>query len=331
MNSPLRLRIGRILFSLTFAFILAATPIFAQEADYTEEEYQAYQSVQAEKDSAKKMDMIMTFLKNRPKSTLRKYVTAEYQQIIVGLQQQKQWKQIIALGDRFLGAVPNDSFTFAALATAYSATGDTKGFASFGEKAYANSPSGELAVAIAKSYLGLNNEAKFLQWGERAVAADPGNVEILYELTRRYSARQETAKAVKYARMCLKALPNAKKPDGVSEENWKNTVNAAYATAYHAVGYAAYQNRDFNGAANNFSNSVKYYKKNDIAYYYMGISYWQMNKLEPAMLNLAKAYVLKGSASGEAKKYLEQLWKNSHRNSLAGVERVIQRAQQDLK
>jgi tetratricopeptide (TPR) repeat protein len=331
MNSPSVLNISRILLILILAAGLAATPNLMRAQDYTEEEYKEYQGVQAETDSAKKMDMIMTFLKSRPKSTLRKYVTAEYQKIVVGLQDQKNWKQIIALGDRFLSVVPNDNFTIAALATAYSATGNAKGFVAFGEKAYATKPSGELAVRIARAYLGLDNEAKFLQWGERAAAADSGNVEILYELTRRYSARQQTNKAVKYARMCLKALPNAKKPAGVSEENWKNIINAAYTTAYHAVGFAAYQNQDYSGAVKNFSDSIKYYKKNDVAYYYMGISYWQMNKLEPAMLNLAKAYVLKGSAAGEAKKYLEQLWRNSHRNSLTGIERVIQRAQQDLK
>lgn len=77
--------------------------------------------------------------------------------------------------------------------------------------------------------------------------------------------------------------------------------------------------------------AVKHYKRNDYAYYFLGVSYWQMNKLEAAMLNFAKAYILKGSVASESKKHLEELWKSSHRGSLTGIERVVQRAQQDLK
>jgi hypothetical protein len=68
-----------------------------------------------------------------------------------------------------------------------------------------------------------------------------------------------------------------------------------------------------------------------MAYYYLGMSYWQSNKLQPAMLNFAKAYVLKGSTATSARQSLEKLWKSGHRNSLAGIDTVIQRAQQELK
>jgi hypothetical protein len=53
--------------------------------------------------------------------------------------------------------------------------------------------------------------------------------------------------------------------------------------------------------------------------------------MDAAMLNFAKAYILKGATSNNAKQYLEQLWKSSHRNSLAGMDRVIERAEADLK
>jgi hypothetical protein len=49
------------------------------------------------------------------------------------------------------------------------------------------------------------------------------------------------------------------------------------------------------------------------------------------MLNFAKAYLLKGATSASAKKYLDQLWVSGHRNSLAGEDRVLERARQDLK
>ncbi len=331
MNTPTVSYISKTLLSLLFVAGLVLTPTLAQAQEYTEEEYQAYQAISGEQNSAKKMDLIIAFIKERPKSTLKQHVVNEYQTIMVALQNEKNWQQTITYGRRFLDVIPDDDWTFSAMAAAYSATNNTKGFATFGEKAYASKPSAALAIAVAGAYSSLGNDAKFLQWGQKVIAQDPGNVEILDEMTRKYLARQDMANAVKYSNMTLKALPNAKKPDNVSDQDWKNNVNMQYATAYYAIGTNAYQTQNYSSAIKNLDQAVKYYKRNDYAYYFLGVSYWQMNKLEAAMLNFAKAYLLKGAVASESKKHLEELYKNSNRGSLAGVERVVQRAQQDLK
>ena len=80
---------------------------------------------------------------------------------------------------------------------------------------------------------------------------------------------------------------------------------------------AAFEKRSYSVAIKNLDEAVKYVKRNDSAYYHLGLSYWQLNKMDAAMLNFAKAYILKGATSNNAKQYLEQLWKSSHRNSLA--------------
>jgi tetratricopeptide (TPR) repeat protein len=299
--------------------------------DYTEEEYKAYQDIQAEKDYAKKTDMIVKFLKENPKTTLRKYVTAEFQQVLSTLHNEKKWSQIIVLGDRFLDVSPNDDLTIMNLAAAYEATENSKGFATFAEKVYASKPSTALALEIAKAYQKSGNEAKYLQWREKVLATDPENVDILIDMTKRYQASQNTAQALKYARMCLKAFPAAKKPEGVDATAWKNQLDAGYAVAYGVLGANAYQNKNYTEAIANFDNSVKYYKRNDFMYYHLGLCYWQQNKLQPAMLNFAKAYILAGATAPSAKKYLEQIWASSHRNSLTGINAVIDRARQDLK
>ncbi len=331
MNFPTVSYTAKIFLGLLFTACLILTLNLSQAQEYTEEEYQAYQAVAAQKDSAKKMDLIVAFIKEKPKSALREHVVNEYQTIMVGLQNEKNWSQIITMGSRFLNVAPDDNWTFSALAAAYSATQNTKGFATFGEKAYASKPSAALAVAVAKAYLSLGNDAKFLEWGQKTVAQDPANVEILDEMTRKYLARQDMANAVKYSKMTLKALPDAKKPDNVTEQDWKNATNMQYATAYYAIGADAYQKQNYSSAISNLDNAVKYYKRNDYAYYFLGVSYWQMNKLEAAMLNFAKAYILNGTVASESKKHLEELWKSGHRGQLTGIERVVQRAQQDLK
>ncbi|PYV17783.1 MAG: hypothetical protein DMG07_05145, partial [Acidobacteria bacterium] len=55
----------------------------AQEAPkYTAEEYKAYQAVTAEVDPAKKVDLAVAFIKERPESTLRQHVVAAYQGVM---------------------------------------------------------------------------------------------------------------------------------------------------------------------------------------------------------------------------------------------------------
>jgi tetratricopeptide (TPR) repeat protein len=322
---------SKTLLSILFIAGLVLSPNMVRAQEPTEEEYKALTDIQAEKDVNKKAEMIFSFLKEKPKTAYKPNVVAEYQKIIIDLKNAKQWNQIIAMGDKFLAVVPSDDFSEAALTQAYAETNNMKGFATFGEKAYAIKPSLALAQAIANAYQKIGNDAKYAQWREKVLAQDPDNVEILIDMTKRYQAAQNNAQALKYAKMTLSALPTAKKPDGIDAQAWKNTTDAGYAVAYGVIGANAYQNNRYAEAITNLSNAVRYYKRMDLAYYYMGMSYWQQNKLQPAMLNFAKAYIIKGTTAASAKKYLDQLWASSHRNSLAGVNAVIEKAQQELK
>jgi tetratricopeptide (TPR) repeat protein len=330
MSSPSVSYISKKLLMILFVAALVITPNVVKAAqEPTEEEYKALQDIQAEKDSVKKTDMIVKFLKEKPKTSYRPNVINEFQKVVADLEKKKEWSQIISLGDRYVGVAPDDAFTIRLLTAAYSETKNMKGFATFGEKAYAATPNAQLANAIAKAYLSLGNDAKFLQWGEKTIESDPNNVEILADMMKR--SAQNTAQALKYARMSLKTLPNAKKPEGLDTQTWQNMVNASYAVAYATIGANAFQNNNYAEAIKNLDASVKYQKRNEAAYYWLGRAYWQQNKLQPAMLNFAKAYILKGSTSATAKKHLDQLWTSGHRGSLAGEERVIETAEQDLK
>jgi len=331
MNSPSVSYISKTLLSILFVACLVCTPNLARAQDYTEDDFKIWQDIQAEKDDAKKVDMIVKFLHEKPKNGLRPNMTAEYQKAMVEMANGKKWAQVIALGDRFLEIAPNDSFTITNMAGAYEATGNSKGFATFGEKVYASKPSSELALAIARAYQKLGNEAKYLQWREKVLEKDPENIEVLMDMMKKYMASQNWPQAVKYSRTCLKVLPEAKRPEGMNDPAWKETQNQAYAIAYGVIGADAYQKNNYPEAIRNLDSAVKYYKRYEMAYYYLGMSYWRQSKLDAAMLNFAKAYIIKGPTANSAKQYLDQLWKPGHRNSTAGEERVIERAQQDLK
>ncbi len=88
--------------------------------------------------------------------------------------------------------------------------------------------------------------------------------------------------------------------------------------------------KDYKTAVTNLDASLKYYKRNEMAYYHMAQAYWQLNEVGSAMLNFAKAYLLGGSTSKASKQYLDNLWKSAHQQRLAGEEIVINKAKEEL-
>ncbi len=331
MTSPSVSYISKTLLTVLFAVCLIFTPKLVRAQNYTEEEYKAFQDIQAEKDAAKKTDMIVKFLQASPKNELRPNIVSEYQKVIIDLKNEKRWTQIITLGDKFLTVAPGDDFTENALVVAYAETENYRGFASVAEKVYARNPSAALAKEIARAYQRTGNEAKSVQWKEKVLAADPDNIEMLADTMKKHAASQNNAQAVKYAKQCLSVLPTAKKPEGMGDQAWKDMVNQTYAIAYGIMGQDAYQNRRYAIAVKNLDSAVKYFKRNDAAYYMLGMCYLYMSKPQPAMLNFAKAYIIKGAVANQAKQQLDKVWKDSHRGSLAGQNTIMERAQQDLK
>jgi tetratricopeptide (TPR) repeat protein len=333
MNSPSVSFFPKTLLTILFVACLILTPSLAraQAQDYTEEEYKVFQDIQAEKDDVKKVDAIVKFLQEKPKNGLRQYMLPEYQKVIIELKNEKKWSQIITLGERFLTVAPGDDFTEGHLANACSESNNMRCFATYGERVYAAKPNADLARALAAAYQKQGNEAKALQWKEKVLASNPDDILIMADAMKRYAAAQNNAQAVKYAKQCLKVLPTAKKPEGTDAENWKVTVDQTYAIAYGVLGQDDYQNRRYSLAIKNLDNATKYFKRNDAAYFALGMCYWQTGKLDAAMLNFAKAYVIKGAAANSAKQNLDKLWKQSSKGATAaGLQRVIERAQQDL-
>jgi tetratricopeptide (TPR) repeat protein len=301
----------------------------AQEA--TDEELKALQAVEAEKDPAQKTAMIVKLLKANPKTGVLPNLTSEFQKVMGEFAKQKNYQQMINLGQEFLSVGPADSYVVTLLAQAYQATKNYKDFVVFGEKAFAGSPSGPMALTLAQAYQEMGNPAKYNQWGEKAYGYYPDNLDLMVGLSRSFVLSQNGPQSSKYAKLALKALPTTKKPDAVDEAAWTKFTTTSYATCYAIVGNVAYENKDFSGAIVNLENAVKYDKRNGQTYYALGMSYWQTNKTDTAMMNFAKAYVLKGNTAAAAKRYLDQLYKSSHRNSLIGQERIIQQAEAALK
>jgi tetratricopeptide (TPR) repeat protein len=334
MNAPMVSYTSKTMLSILFIASLILTPaiVMAQEPQADEEkEYAAMTAVQAEKDPAKKTDMAIKFMKETPKSKYCPFVTDDVERMLaITLKNEKKYSQMIAEGEKFLKVVPNDSIIINAMVIAYAENKNLQGFVTFAEKAYATSPNGALAYEITKAYKQLGNETKFYSWADKSLAADPDRIDLLDELIRKNLAREQYPQAIKYAKMCLNVLPTAKKPEKVDEQAWKLAVNSAYGISHGALGKSAYDSKNYPEAIKNLDSAAKYTKNLEFAYYFLGMSYWQTNKIPQAELNFAKAYLLKGASSVQSKKYLDQLWSSSHKD-LSGLKVVIERAQQELK
>jgi predicted Zn-dependent protease len=146
-----------------------------------------------------------------------------------------------------------------------------------------------------------------------------------------YDANQRTAESDKYAKQCLKVMQAAKKPEQMADKDWADYTKRAFQACYLIIGSNAYQRQEYLVAIPNLENSLKYNSRFDMAYYWLGQSYWQTGKSVMALKNFAKASLLSGRSSVSAKQQLENLYKQTHQNSLVGLDKVIAAAKAELE
>ena len=333
MTAPGSTFISIRIMCLAFAVALPTLKGAAQEKpQYTREEYQAYEAVANEADALKKIDLAIAFLQERAQSTLRPHAVAAYQSAMAELQGSAQWGEMITAGERYLELVPDDIYTVSMLATAYQQTQQLEKFVVAGEKVFAEDPSrGNTAYYLTKAYLDLKNNAKFLEWGEKTVSLLPDNHEILLELTKKHDASGHDSKASKYASLCIKAVRSAEKPEVVPAAQWRQYRTHVYATCYYVVGKYAHDRQSYKSAIANLENATKYFRKNEHAYYFLAQSYWQQGRIDLAMKNFAKAFVIGGSTARSSKQHLDNLYRSLNQQSTEGIERVINKARAELK
>ena len=106
---------------------------------------------------------------------------------------------------------------------------------------------------------------------QSAVQAD--NHEMMLEMTKQYADARKFTQAIKTGRQCLKVVQGAAKPESTPEKTWKDYVTNVNATCYYVIGHSSEELKDYPNAVTNLETSVKYYKRNEMAYYRMAESY----------------------------------------------------------
>jgi tetratricopeptide (TPR) repeat protein len=314
---------------LFVSFSCVSGVLGSQDSETYAEEYELYQKIEAESGNAKKRELIFEFLDTFEASVLDPNVSYQYAQYYNGPRQSGQWQQLANLALDYLRRRPNDGTAIAAATEAYQNLGDTRKLVDFGSKLYNDSPNANTAYFVAKAYQSLNDQANFRSWGQRVVRHDPNNLQILVELSNSYWRANDFTNTVTYAKQALQATEKAQKLDSQTDAQWNAQLNQVRGFCYRALGEADYVNKNNRAARGNFEKAVEFDVKNDFAHYRLGLIYWGAGRTNQAVLALAKAFVLNGPSSKEARDQLNQLYRSVH-GSTSGLPTVIQRARQDV-
>jgi len=186
-------------------------------------------------------------------------------------------------------------------------------------KAYPDSPNaGQLNFQYLLAYSALNNPAKANEYGEKAIAADPNNPTTLGMIADDYANRHVNLdKAESYAHKVLDLVPNMKKPDGVSDADFRTQQNLLLASAHFTLGSVAQQRgaatRKMAGAIKEFKTAADLAKGNPglqgRALYYLGFAYESTAPADHhgARAALTEAAQLQSPWQGEAQKLLAKI------------------------
>jgi tetratricopeptide (TPR) repeat protein len=110
-------------------------------------------------------------------------------------------------------------------------------------QAYPDTPNaGQANFQYFVAYKEANNPAKADEYGEKSIAADPNNVATLNLVADDYSSRQTNLdKASEYAKKVLELAPAMKKPEGMSDADFKANQNSQLGLAHITLGYVLFQ------------------------------------------------------------------------------------------
>lgn len=317
-----------ILSFFSWQMTLAQANGAAQSATY-EEEYALYQKANAETNAAQKKALLMEFVKKYKKSDLDTHISGLYAQFYAEPRRAGEWQSLANLAEEYLRYRPADVYAMAAATEAYQKLNSPQKLVEFGTRLYAQSPNGATAYFVAKAYQSMNDRANYAKWADRTLQHDPGNVEMLVEAISSAWGRQDMTRAASLANRGIKALNTMSPPAGQSAAEWKTSSDQIRAYCLRALGEDAYVRNVFPESQKHFLAAVKLDPKNDMAHYRLGFLYWRAGVINKALASFARAAVLNGPTSQDARRQLNDLYKQSYHN-LVGVPNLLSSAKTEL-
>ncbi len=302
-----------------------------EQEEYTEEEYDAYDKSTNEPDLDKRATMLLAFMDKYPNSKLKPYVVTAYQTLMYEYQKTQKYSKLEPLAEKWLKYYPDDLQTIAYIAEAAQMQGEDKKFIEYALKIYAQKPTAKLAGYIEQAYEKTGDKEKYLEWTQKLLSMPEydDNYALRMVFVKKYADEKNFAKAADYAQQALKALEKAKKPEGKTDADWHKERITIQRVCYYLMGMNQYEKDKYADAIKYLDLALKA-ERFDAAYYYIGLCQWKLDKVEEAIDSFAKAVILKGDVSSDAKGHLEKLYKALHNNTTIGIEKVYRRAEAEL-
>ena len=184
--------------------------------------------------------------------------------------------------------------------------------------------------SIIQSYQQLNDAAKMVEWGEKALGFKPDDLNTLTMLSNVMAERPPTNEAEKATHMkraeelanqALAALPAFLAAPGAANlpESAKSEISGQM---HYTLGLIYLHQKRLGSAQQEFLTSLKSKPNDPIAYYRLGIAYIQDAKNDQAIEALGKSVFLKGVSEAGARDILKQLWVNKNKSE-QGLEDYI--------
>ena len=308
-----------------------APPVLGQDkkVSYSIKEYQVYNAAVSVKDPVKRENAILGYLKTKPNAELYKYALNNYLAMIQASQKKGDSRRVLSAGEKLLKVEPNNMNVLgASLDAAYRLQQHQKVIA-YGEKFYATKPSPGIELALANAFLATNQNAKFLIYAPKACSnLEPKDTyALLAKLTSIQVEQKKWGPASKYGKQTLEGFKTAKKGAATPQAEWDKYVKRQRAIAHAAIARNAAERRNWGAAISNYNQALRadsWVGLRGEAFYYTGMGRWRQGQIDAAMKAFGRGS--KQSSAPHAKPcrtFLEQLYKSTHNDSLAGIEEFV--------
>jgi len=338
-------------FGLLFSFLLSAQLLLAQEpykapegippqSDFVyRKHYDEVTKIMQVSDIGQRERQLETYMKKlHPKSKILQYMENFFGQIAKDYQAAGRDAEAKALTQKMAKLFPSSD---TALPQQFQSAFDAKDYAKaipLGEKLLAKNPGdAQILVMLAQSYLATKDNAKMVSVAPKVIQALGPKKGVYYAawLGDYYRGQRDTARAAQYYGMLLDAYPSGM-PQGWETARW-NTLKA---NAHMVRATNSYLNKNYEAATQDYYQSLQYAPNNDAAYLYMGLSFWKVSsqledparleQLNQAVTAFARAVAMTGPNQAKAQQYLEQVYKPLNKNTLDGLDKVLEKARADV-
>ncbi len=162
-------------------------------------------------------------------------------------------------------------------------------------KAFPDSTYALPAMGVAAtSYQQAQNAARMLEVANAILAKDPNNLGMLLLVSDYYGEKGEQLdKAESYAQKAATLAGSAPRPDGVTEDQWKQQTSLQKGLALSTLGQINLQKKNNPQAVQNFQAAAPLLKSNDVSYarneYRLGFAFVNLKKVADARAAFTEA------------------------------------------